>query len=649
MTGQDPAAVLSCDFLLTAMAGSGPDDPVVQLAAQQVRTAQSRHGRSALAEALLSGPYAEQAPQWLLEAAVAADLEAERESYHLDRGMTLVALALGHPSCPASLRDTTLKRCTVEQLALLGSPRAGEQLAGAVAEELRIRGGATPPMTPQLLEMPTPAQVVLRQGPLHDLVFEAALDALPATPDREKPDTDGDTKDWLKRRKSAFEAWESMWRQILRRHPERHRELVRWADGTDARRTVRNELLGSLPWAVEPGLLAELAAADLERFPLEVLVAEGCRMRRAGSDEQQVLAHFAGELSALADEEQVYFRSVLDPQMATLLNMWCHAPVDWVRRAASGTWRHLLNPTQAKDGYQQAHWRASAAALAGLAAMFAETATRALPFWEPEERYSAITPSEVAWVREIVLHLPTVTEDVKAGIRPVVRDARKRLSPHHPGFPPRHDRRRELEEILDTIERVLADPPPSVGVDRRRTALGAPDKVTVRELAGLQAQALSDYLDRHTDDDSLVEKALLACAASGYRSEADFERVLRRHACPDTVLLRLTEGLRGNLGGAPAWREAWTRLVLARPDTQPALVRALPAWPALHARGDHHGSAHPSVVAAVRDALGADQDAWNRFATCPATNSGPTAWLRLGDLLDAAATGAPWPKPPGSR
>jgi hypothetical protein len=279
--------------------------------------------------------------------------------------------------------------------------------------------------------------------------------------------------------------------------------------------------------------------------------------------------------------------------------------------------------------------------------MFAETVARALPFWEPAERYSGISPSEVAWVREIVLHLPTVTDDVKAGIRPIVHDARKRLSPHHPAFSPRHDQRRELEEILDRIERVLADPPPSVGADRR-TALGAPDKVTVRELAGVPAQALSDYLDRHAGDDSLVEKALLACAASGHRSKDDFEKVLRRHTCPDTVLLPLTEGLRQNLGGAPTWREAWTCLVLAR-DTQPTLVRALPAWSALRARGDRYGSAHPSVVAAVRDALGADQDAWNRFATCPATNSGPGAWLRLGDLLDAAATGAPWPKPPGSR
>ncbi|MFB6963144.1 hypothetical protein ACFCYB_40840, partial [Streptomyces sp. NPDC056309] len=98
MTGRDPAAVLSCDFLLTAMAGSGPDDPVVQLAAQQVRSARSVYERLALAEALLSGPYAQQAPKWLLEAAVTADVEAEKESYRFEGGMTLAARALEHPS-----------------------------------------------------------------------------------------------------------------------------------------------------------------------------------------------------------------------------------------------------------------------------------------------------------------------------------------------------------------------------------------------------------------------------------------------------------------------------------------------------------------------------------------------------------------------
>ncbi|WP_307076145.1 hypothetical protein [Streptomyces canus] len=631
------------------MADHGPDDPVVRLAAQQVRSGQPRYDRSVLAEALLSGPHAEEAPQWLLEAAVAADLEAETEPSHYDRRPALVALALGHPSCSASLRDRTLKRCTAEQLAQLGSPRAAERLAGAVADEVRARGGTPPPMTPHLLEEPTPAQIMFRHGPLHDLVFGAACDTLPTAPDSGKPGDGDDVTDWLERHRQAYKAWKSMWRRILKRNSDRHREFVEWAKDTDAERTVRDELLGSLPWAVEPELLTELAAADLGRFPFELLLAQSCRMRRDGSDEQQVLDRFAAELSTLTDEEQVRVRHFLGPESTTLLDMGCHAPVTWVQHTASGTWRHLLNPTQARDDYRSVEWWASATTLADLAARFAETAARALPFWEPEDRYSAINSDEVAWVRDMLLHLPTVTEDVKAGVRPIVQHARRRLSPRHPGLQPRYDQRRELEEILDTVERVLADPPPAIGADRRRTALGAPDAVTVRELAGVPAQVLSEYLDRHPGDDALAEKALLACAASGCRSDDDFAGVLRRHGSPDTVLLRLTEGLRRHLGGGPSWREAWTRLVLARPDTGPELVRALPAWSALRARGGRHGSAHPSVISVAREALGADQDAWDRFAACPATSSGPTAWLRLGDLLDAAAAEAPWPKPPGSR
>ncbi|MGW1003227.1 hypothetical protein, partial [Streptomyces sp. NPDC002520] len=157
MTGQDLDAVLPSEFLLTAMADCGPDDPVVRLAAQQVRSDQPRYDRSSLAEAVLSGPYAEEAPLWLLEAAVTADLEVGKEPSHVDRRPTLVALALGHPSCPASLRDQTLKQCTAEQLAQLGSPRAAERLVSAVAEEVRARGGTPPPMTPRLLEDPTQA------------------------------------------------------------------------------------------------------------------------------------------------------------------------------------------------------------------------------------------------------------------------------------------------------------------------------------------------------------------------------------------------------------------------------------------------------------------------------------------------------------
>ncbi|MGW6062605.1 hypothetical protein [Streptomyces sp. NPDC055189] len=139
----------------------------------------------------------------------------------------------------------------------------------------------------------------------------------------------------------------------------------------------------------------------------------------------------------------------------------------------------------------------------------------------------------------------------------------------------------------------------------------------------------------------------MATAAGDYRSNQDFDDVLRRHSSPDSVLHRLTFDLRGRLGGGPAWREAWTRLVLARPDTGLDLVLALPAWSALRARGGQHGSSHPLVVSVVCDALGTDQDAWDRFAACPATYSGAPAWLRLGDLLDSAVAGTPWPKPPG--
>ncbi|MFC9186211.1 hypothetical protein [Streptomyces cyaneofuscatus] len=647
MTGSRSDSLLPTEFLLTAMAGCGPDDPAVRLTVRQARSVTSRTDRSALSEALLSGPLAEEAPMWLLEAAVAADLEGEEEAHHFGRRSAVAARALGHPSCTPDLRDRTLRRCTPQQLARLGGPGAEERLATAVAEVVRALG-ASPPMSPQLLEEEAPAQTMLRQGPLHDVVFEAARDMLPTAPDPGDPEGE-DIDDWLDRNRRGHEAWQTMWRQILERHPDRHRNLVEWADGTDAERAIHHQLLGSLPWAVEPELLTELAAADLKRFDFEILLAQGSRMRRDGADEQQVLDRFAGELSSLTEEERNDFRHALGRKSTTLLGMGCRAPVLWARQAASGTWRHILNPAQAKDGYRQVDWSASATTLAGLATDFAETAVRALPYWEPADRYAAAHPDEVAWVRDMLLHLPVVTEDVKAAVRPIVRQARGWLSGYHHSLQPRYDHRRRLEEILDTVQRILADPPPASGTDRRRTALGAPDEVTVRVLAGTSIETLGEYLDRHVGNDSLVEKALLASAAGAYRSGEDFEDVLRRHSAPDEVLLRLTVALRRYLGGGPTWRESWTRLILAREDTGPSLVRALPAWSALRARGGGYRNAHTLVVSVVRESLGSDQDAWDRFASCPATNSGPAAWLRLGDLLDAAAKGMPWPKPPAGR
>ena len=53
-----------------------------------------------------------------------------------------------------------------------------------------------------------------------------------------------------------------------------------------------------------------------------------------------------------------------------------------------------------------------------------------------------------------------------------------------------------------------------------------------------------------------------------------------------------------------------------------------------------------AFVVHVRTALGDNAEAWQRFTTSPASYAGPTAWLRLGDLLDAAVNGTPWPIPP---
>ncbi|MCC3770876.1 hypothetical protein [Streptomyces sp. UNOC14_S4] len=643
------APLLPAEFLCTALAGRGADEPVVRIAGEHLRSAQSRPDRSALAEALLSGPYAEEAPGWLLEAAVAADLERAQEPYYFDTSLSLAVRALGHPSCTTSLRDQVLKQCSPHQLALLAGPSADDRLASAVARTLRSLSGTTPlPMTPDLLEKPTPAQVMFAQGRLHDLVFEAARDVLPTAPHSEAPQSGEDTEAWLDRHKAAHRAWESMWRRVLTRHPDRQRQFVEWASDGTAGRPIHDVLLGVIPWTVDPALLTELAKADLERFHFNVLLAQGCRMRRDGADQEEILDRLASELTALPEEQRTHFRESLTRTSTYLLDWGCRAPVHWAQSSASDTWHHLLNPAQAKDGYREVEWRAPAETLAALAALFAETAARALPYWEPRDRYSAITPDDVGWVRDMLLHLPAVTEDVVSGIRPIIRDARTRLSRHHPSARPRYDEVRRIEEILGQVERILADPPPEAG-SWRRVALGDPKSVTVRELAAVQEQALSAYLDRHPGDDSLVEKALLSLAASGCRSSTVLADVLRRHSSAESVLLRLTTDLRKELGGGPSWREAWTRMLLNRPGTGPELVRALPAWSALRARGDRYDSAHPAVVSVVFAALGTDEDAWKRFVNSPASHAGATAWLRLGDLLDAACTGALWPKPPGTR
>ncbi|WP_434593083.1 hypothetical protein [Streptomyces sp. A5-4] len=107
--------------------------------------------------------------------------------------------------------------------------------------------------------------------------------------------------------------------------------------------------------------------------------------------------------------------------------------------------------------------------------------------------------------------------------------------------------------------------------------------------------------------------------------------------------------LRRRLGGGPELRGSWAEIMLARPECPPELLRLLPAWSALKARGPRYDTTHPAVAAYVTEALGDSDAAWQRFTASPMSHAGPGAWHRLGDLLDAAVEGAAWPTPPPGR
>ncbi|MFF5719870.1 hypothetical protein [Streptomyces buecherae] len=204
---------------------------------------------------------------------------------------------------------------------------------------------------------------------------------------------------------------------------------------------------------------------------------------------------------------------------------------------------------------------------------------------------------------------------------------------------------RRASELRASIERIIGDPSAAA----RKSALGDPRNVTVRDLANASAEVLEGYLARHIGDDDLVEKVLLSFASSP-RSQPTFADVLARHSAPRTALLSITTGLRRRLAPPPGHWELWVREVLALLDCDPELVRALPVWTALTIGGGfRRREAHNVVTTAVMSTLRGSEEAWERFVSSPASYSGPTAWLRLGDILDAAVHGTPWPTPPSGR
>ncbi|MEW2160579.1 hypothetical protein AB0950_35770 [Streptomyces sp. NPDC007189] len=254
MAAAEPSTSLPFDFLRTVVAQASDDSPPTRMAIEAIRTAPQGEDRDSLLMALLTRPLAQSAPEWLLAMAVESDLNREPRPYMTTDHMQLTRVALSHAACSDDYRAQYFRECTDARLGVLGRREEGGALIRAVVAELHCRSPTGLTITPELLTAPTPAQAVLGERGLHENVFGAALDCLPCGP--AKHDGEEDIEAWMERHRAASDAWDSMWTGVLRAQAGHHRRLLAWSAQRPATdRVVREHLLGSLPWLVEPALL----------------------------------------------------------------------------------------------------------------------------------------------------------------------------------------------------------------------------------------------------------------------------------------------------------------------------------------------------------------------------------------------------------
>ncbi|WP_150252392.1 hypothetical protein [Nocardiopsis deserti] len=641
MTTPRTEPVLPAGFLCGIIRDHPADSPQVHVAAQWVRSAPRTPGSEELIGQLLTGPYAKEAPVWLIEAAADCDpntMVRVSEDRYL---MSLPVIALDHSSCSEGLRAKVLRRCDDGELALFGGERVSDRLAQATADELKRRCGDAPAMVPEMRKNPSPAHSVLRTARLHDVVFSSALDLLPVWFPR-KRDENEDREQWRDWFSAASDAWEHMWRDVLRAHEDRHRQILEWSVSSDpAESQIRHQLLSSIPWSVDPKLLLELAEHDLHRFSEALSWARIAHQVSLGVPADEVEKQFREELPYLRERRRWPLDRVLSGE-----EIWVESaledPVDTAKTYASDTWKYILETADLPEERHVPHsWSAPPETLAKLRGMFAEAAVHVIPWWRNDPHEQRFGTKDVRWLRVILTHLPEITPGLKESVRPIIRAGESYLRRHGSSYRSHqlYQDMQRLHEDLNILRRLVDSPfvPATSGVRE----FGSPDKVEVRELADLGADDLERYLDAYRGHDTLVEKALLSLAFKRSPAGKSFAELLARHSQPDAALLRLTRELRARLGGNPPLRQAWTVLVLSLPEVHPEVVRALPLWSAVRCL-----QGQPAVVSAVSQTLGADERAWERFAANPATSTGEHAWLRLGDVLDASASGEPWPAAP---
>lgn len=251
-------------------------------------------------------------------------------------------------------------------------------------------------------------------------MFVAALDCLPFGPD--KHDGEEDVDAWMDRHRAASDAWDSMWTGILRAQTRHHRRLLAWsARHPAADRVVREHLLGSVPWHIEPALLEEVAAHDLESFERAVLLTRIFRTCRDGLTPMQAQERYAEELATASQEERDYVERFVDEEMQSgyLQDVICRSAVAWVERAGKGSWRFLLNPGEAQRFGRPREWLASQELVAALGTRFATVCLTALSLWEPDPGSRHPVVRDLGWLQALLVHLPEARNGTWSSSLPV--------------------------------------------------------------------------------------------------------------------------------------------------------------------------------------------------------------------------------------
>ena len=282
---------LPVQFLAAVAALAETGSPAATFAAAQAQGMTDGLDQERLLSGLLSGPFKDCAPAWMLQIAIEQGLKSS-ETYRAEMAIDLAALALSHPDSAGELRSAAVRSCTNVQLANLGLAERPDVLVEAVAAELHRRSAPPEPMTVKLLEVPTPAQVVMRTEGLADVVFDAAFKLLPRRPEPTQAGDRGPSQRFF----DELDAWEAMWEDILKTHPERHAAIVEHVAEQPASGPIRHCLIGKLPWMVEPELLKSLALEHLDRFQTVLLITHAGRMLRSGDSKSAVRDSIASDL-----------------------------------------------------------------------------------------------------------------------------------------------------------------------------------------------------------------------------------------------------------------------------------------------------------------------------------------------------------------